>query len=569
MKNVNFVPMRWLPYYILIIISLCIYSCSENNAQLKRLKRIETIMNDNPYPSEALDSILSFKINPESDPAVVALYNLLYSEILLKNYLPVEDTRKLDSAITYFTDIKDYDHLAEAYLYKADILLDNRSFQEAMRSVLKSQYYSSIISDTLLLARDHRLIAQIYYKTYHSKQALDHYRKSADLFLSIGDSLSYHFLIINIGTVLAAINQPEEALSHMYEYNYLKDSDIKSIKAFYNHTFADIYYSMDNFEKAKDIYLASKDNPDYPIFSITDLDCLINCYINIGNIDSAIIWNNYADTVFKDYYSHYKVSADAIILKNTGHYKDALDKYIQYQSMSDSIVSDVLKGSIEETVSTFYTDIANINEKKAEKFRKYSIISALILIILLISILYMRSLHAKKLIKNELIIHEIQDISRSLLIENTSLKSELEIQKEQLSSYSDAKRISLRKNLFGETFQILNDLCEEYYAESSKTDKKRGIILKISEIIKKITQESSVLRIIDDVNTFTDNLLFSTYSIFPSISLNDKFYLALLFAGCNYKTVCVLTNITQTNYYTKRQRYRKQIADSLVSLKIS
>jgi tetratricopeptide (TPR) repeat protein len=122
--------------FLILSLALLLVGCSTDQSHNWRLLTAERLMDERPNQVLAM-------LNPDSaqrlsSAADTALYNLLYTEAILKNGLWLNNTSLINRSIAHYTATGDHRHLAQSYLYRSMNALKSNHYGEAMSDALRA-----------------------------------------------------------------------------------------------------------------------------------------------------------------------------------------------------------------------------------------------------------------------------------------------------------------------------------------------------------------------------------------------------------------------------------------------
>lgn len=155
---------------LLTLFSLLLYSCTGHDSQRAILDKADRLMDDNPKAAlSLLDSIDSPSLTDDRDRAV---YALMYSRALDKNYIDVTDDSLINISIDYYADRNDDLYKEMSYYYLACIKCNSRDYAASMKAASEALRIALAITDDRETARAYELMADLYNATYSASRAL-------------------------------------------------------------------------------------------------------------------------------------------------------------------------------------------------------------------------------------------------------------------------------------------------------------------------------------------------------------------------------------------------------------
>ena len=155
---------------------------------------------------------------------------------------------------------------------------------------------------------------------------------------------------------------------------------------------------------------------------------------------------------------------------------------------------------------------------------------------------------------NALELVESERESKKILLEKihqneTNLKnaqSEIEQKKGELNNVAE-----LANSLFRQKFHVLNKLCVDYFEHEEEDSARIAIYNQLKKEIKAISNSQFLNNLEHEINATTNLLIKSLREDFPSFKESDYIFILLQLAGFKARTVCLILNISLTNFYAK------------------
>lgn len=327
--------------------------------------------------------------------------------------------------------------------------------------------------------------------------------------------------------------------------------------------------------KLRDMFnsLSELDSGDYVGFD--DYILMSRSYILTNQIDSAEFYLQKASELEDADPLSIEMNR-FLILKAQNSYKDALEKYIMISEVQDSIVEEQLKQSVLSSQSNYHELKAKreqIRAKKASR-RTFWIAFVLIIIIILLS-LYVTEKIKLKNYKIQSWVNEVNVLSANLdesLLSNRVLSKELEdaqnsvaiLNKKLDEQITDSEVLnSVVKDLFTQHFNTLNMLCNEYMEKNDTNIKtKLSIYSSIKSEIDKMSAKSELMKLEEITNKCNFGVIDRLRDQMPELKESDVVFLMLIFAGLAPRAIALISDISYSNYYTKRRRLKAKIESS-------
>ena len=435
---------------IILLLLLAAASCSRHSWVSETLAHAEAVMEEHP------DSALSI-LQAVPDSALVtdrdrALHALLLSQALIKTRSEVENDSLILSAIEYFDQHSDNAHLATANTYYSRYLVGMGRYDEAMPVALDGLDEAILVEDTLLMARLHEIIADIYYLSYDVQKELEHRDYAVKYYKSTGHELSYKYSLIE--------------LARCYNDNY-REQDAKSLLD----SVKPLFCEADTFMKLKykSIYIPYLMlHKDYSTVKNIINECVKyldgmavdeDIYCSLGKIYVETNQPDSVEFVMQEAMNNPDLDINEAglqfleldYLSMTGNYIKAYYKYDSLFQLQNEIVEKVLRNNVETSRTNYYKAKQNEQRQHNEKLKIFILIGIVFLFAISIMIILIVKLKLRKrdLIQQENL-NEIQHLMHRLGEEHS--KNAL------ISEQSELIDMLIKKR-----FATIDRLCHEYY----------------------------------------------------------------------------------------------------------
>ncbi|MBO5457019.1 MAG: hypothetical protein J6A20_10955 [Muribaculaceae bacterium] len=378
------------------------------------LDRAEAVMD--AHPDSALLLLKRIDKSVLASKTEKARYALLISMAFDKNYIDTTSFDVLQPAIDYYLEKGSPDEKLRTYYYQGRIFQNKGDRENALNSFVKGIDIAPKCTDSLAVARALVAQAYLYHEFYEIDSYIDNHLRAAAIYKALSNK-DYEFSsLLNAlnGTILLNDKNRADSLLRLCESfellnNYQNQSLLRS----------GLSYAI-KFGSKHEIKNQIDRNSEFIGSDVVDNPKLALAYNKIGD--------NYRAKELLDAIKESGMGYDTLkylsvlvpVLKDLGHYEDALSMYEEFNRRSDSI--DILK---------FNQKIQLIDEKHAIELKAqndarvktqiiWSCICGIILLVMviLILLLFVRSSKAQKGLA-------IQK-SKIIELENENLKSERE-----------------------------------------------------------------------------------------------------------------------------------------------
>lgn len=376
-------------YIIVIILALCLVSCSHRSKHWETLAQVESYIEERP--DSALTVLEGMNKGELSGMEEKAKHALLLSMAMDKNYIDRTDSDVLQPAIDYYEDNGSATEKLRTYYYLGRIYQNAGNDALAMRCYINAHENGSDSNDILTKARLYVAQGNIYGSLLKWNDYIDVNMQAAEYFLQMNRTDSYVNCLIKVcnGHIQNDDKaKAEEVLNKCSEYR--NDISNRILGKYYSALITYQWVSSKN----EDIVLTiekyfnevSDDNIDYLTVA--------NGYLTIGEFDKAL------ELIIDKDYSHKQemelryYSTLGTIYLNLNRYNEALSTYFKYYELHDSIVY-----SIFESDTQFMEERHALEMLKAKETEAKNMLTIIVLacVVALMSSLYILNFICKRL----------------------------------------------------------------------------------------------------------------------------------------------------------------------------
>lgn len=375
-------------YLSVILLSVCILSCNSHSPYRDTLSQVESYIEERP--DSALVVLEQMNIPGLSGKEEKAKHALLYSMALDKNVIDKTDFEVLQPAIDYYESKggSASDKL-RTYYYQGRIYQNQGNDALAMECFVSALSEGKESDDKLTKARILFTQGGIYNKVFEWDKCITAYNEAGNYFLECGRTSSYINCIasiINVYTITGDVEQAEHYIT--IGLNSLGECSMW-IKGYFYSNYIIFLTShrpdrVDEIRRLLDIYLDSVDS------SYIDWLSVSYAYLNIGDMTQAMEAIKRVNNIpnAQQQVRYYALLAD--IHKHRGEYEKALDGYLKYVKMTDSLDYEKSKAGIEFIEERHSLELKNIQDKERSDRRTLAAIGVIIIFLSLLIIIRYR-----------------------------------------------------------------------------------------------------------------------------------------------------------------------------------
>lgn len=237
----------------LILFSTCGITGTDAKENLsgQKLKKAEDIMLS--YPDSALFILQHIDTLNLYSREEKALYSLLYSQALDKNYIDIASDSIIRNAVNYYAINKDFPRRAQTFYYSGIVNYNAGLIGNAVKDFIKAkEAYGECIEHYYTGGQINNVLGMLYFKQRLYKEAIELYNESARCFEAVQEK-----------------DKQANAFSYIAKCHYLAGDDSLAVK----------YHNM-----AIELYTETGNN--YRI--LLNKSCIADIYTNRGETDEAV-----------------------------------------------------------------------------------------------------------------------------------------------------------------------------------------------------------------------------------------------------------------------------------------
>ncbi|MBE6224790.1 MAG: tetratricopeptide repeat protein [Bacteroidales bacterium] len=536
--------------YILILLTISFASCTSNLITVSDLMNISANMQE--YPKQVLDTLSGIKVEQLKNKEANALYALLYSQAMDKNWIDETDDSLITVAVDYYEHTNDIYNKFLAYYYSGRVYQNAGDYTKAIIAFTKSEDLADKIEDDYNIGLLYANLGLLYQKVYDFTKSLESFKNAYNHYIAAQKYNHSMYVKLNIGNVLLSMQQfgkAEEYLQEFMRWSFAKADYITCRDGF--RMLVSLYLQTGESQKLKNLlggkfYAVCKGDPKFLHY---------NAYLSALNNDfrSAQEYLHKAWKVAKSgkdsatlYHRSYQIN------KLLGNYRAALDCHERYFLIQDISVARKLSQPIITAQKDHYKNEAIYNELQLKYNReKFTIIIiAAIVILVLVTLLYVYRMNSKQR-RIEGYMDKIQDLERSLFHANMDKDS---VAMEMTEKISD---------LFITQFDLIDKLSTTYYETHGFNRDKDAIYKQVTKEIEKLSTDKKYLAQLEEiVNNHMDGVMKKTRNAVPQLSEIDFRMLCYMYAGFSAKAISIFTNNSTGSIYMKKSRFKDKISSS-------
>lgn len=553
-------------FILIIILSGCLFSCIEDN---KQLKDIDKYIESNPEKALVeLEKINTTKISSQD----YSYYCLLYTQAQIKNGIVVSSDSLIRNARDAFSNSDHRDLKRRAFFYNAKVLYNQRNLMGSMKDAIAAYDISKEENDSYWIAKTAELLGDIFHASYNYSQSERYTIEAVEYYKKSGHELNHRYALCDFAAIYINENRGAEAKNILDSLRNIVVKEEPLDSALYDYLNMVSYSILDKNDKHSEIKMLN-----HPLTGDEEIDfALIKSDMLKNAGDAASSLNLLLDA------THHVADDKQRIQVMYAIYQHSLmiEDYKKASLMADSllliqsnIVRDMLRDSVTGVQSDYYSLKSKNQEKKSRQLYIILITAIVGLIIcFLLIVIYRLKLKAKKaeLELNIALLHSSKEQMENVKDEKKRLSEELSNNKNALDELHKQLDEKLQKDtenknalelLFKEKWETLNMLCNEYFIIDDTRASKAYILNRIEKEIKNLSSRKNLNEIESAVNRYMDNIM-KLLREECSFKEDDYQFLTLIYAGLSVRAICLFTGIKFKYFYLKKSRLSNRIIES-------
>ncbi len=525
--------------YILILLAL-IPACSSSPV-MRQLTVAEELMTD--HPDSALTMLRNIDTTALSAKSERALYALLLSQALDKNYIDLKSDSIISFASEYYAITDDQYHNMLAQYYLGRVKYNAGDYPHSLVAMFKAHDIAKELNLNFWIAMTARGIADIYNVTFNAADELEYAKIENE-----------NFILYN---VQPHINQSfmDLARAHSNARNF-------------NTCISICYNLLDSAKKYNDTILE------------LDISRILGVtYLKTLNHNQAIQFlqklykSGYGDSVdslylalaytrIRDFKRALNV-ASAVSNKNINLYNTVIckisringdvEKAFEMSDKIDSISNKQFKDRIGQAISSSVIDYYNLAHHAQKSEIRASKAIMWLIIVISVSLLII-AVFTITIIKRK----------QNLILEkNMTMAAEFREILSQNENEMNLAKTSIR-TLLASKFELFDELCQPIFETQNSTLAKKRISNIISSLIDEYSSNPKKISELEDyVNKHTSGIIRNFKADFPNLKEADYRLFLFSILGFSINTISMFLGETKiTSIYNRKRRIRDKIKQS-------
>lgn len=216
-----------IKYILPIITAICIFSCNDaKDSETYRLL-MDAERHMDARPDSALTVLEGIDKSELTTNELEAKHALLLSQALDKNYIDLLSDSIIAPAVRYYENHGTPDERLKAFYYRGRISMNAENYEEAMEYFSIAGKYAGNAEDKIAAGLLYNAKMHVYTNLYDTASAISEAQKSAEMFISAGDTTRYITAVNGIFTGYISIQDTSNAQVYLdiikNHWTYLND----------------------------------------------------------------------------------------------------------------------------------------------------------------------------------------------------------------------------------------------------------------------------------------------------------------------------------------------------------
>ena len=358
---------------LLFVLGLTVLICSCQSAGLKQLTDIEGYIQEDH--KKAYQELSEIKQDSNSTKEEKALYSLLWSMALDKNYIDVKSDSLIAPAVKYYSRHGSKQHRFLAYYYAGRVFENAGEYNDALTYYMKAEQSIDNTISKEYLVRLYTAKQRLYYRQYAYDRAIEQAQKARSISKTLENP--QYYLRNTLDVALMYSIKEENSKSDLILDSlgvWITDHNVLCPSTYYSSLIRSAVGNNSDTVLIDSLYSAyEKQCKNERIQEDPLISALVNKARGDYNAVISSLSSSVPDNTFKSisYYSILYLSHKAL-----GHYKEALENFVEYQKTVEK-----------HTMSIFNNDTRFLEERyknelvKERNIRRTMVLIALILVL--------------------------------------------------------------------------------------------------------------------------------------------------------------------------------------------
>ncbi len=467
-------------------------------------------------------------------------YALLLTQAMVKERVEIKSDSLIKRACKSYYNGKDEDKSCRSFFYAAQVSFDAGRFSMAMRPALQAYVLSQ--NNAYWQAKSAELIADIFAESYNYDEEAKYRKAAVSLYKKAGKERNHYFALCDLVTTYNNKGDYTRAI-------HLSDSIREVLAGIGSDTLLQNYYlgveiplmlSIGKYNEADNGMKQYRVDSTYA----SNINAAItNSYIAAMNGKESLreeyllSGNNLIDNDRNRVMILYARYDQAFL---NGDYKTAAELTDTLLSLQSKIAYEILRESVMSVQRDFYSEESEKYHRRTTYLEERILlvsISAIVLIFCLI-VVYRLKLRAKQ-VELELRLKDLMEMQRASTLRDDKIAK-----------------------LFKDQWHTLNELCACYFDLDRPEDQRIALLKKIEKVISAFKKPKSLRDLETVINQNMNGVMQKIRHECDFLNEREITFLIFLLSGFSAQLVCLIIGIKYKNFYLKKSRLIKKIAES-------
>ncbi len=314
---------------LLFIASVCCTN-KAGNANLLALRQIESQIQDNPV--ESYNELVKYDKTSLSKREDIALYSLLMSMAMDKNYIDIGNDSIISPAVGYYSRTRDKYHKFLSYYYLGRVNENAELFDKAIASYIEASKIPERYIPNDYLIRLHTRKATVYYHQFALDKALEEYCHAKEKSTAADNPAFFIHCSLDVATTLESMGRHKQAFDELESLKKWTTQKSLRIPKNYYHLWLRLLLNNPTADK-KEIESAFRDYEAYCKLNGTEINHLIaaDYYLAVDDPQKSVKELEVVNTATLKTFSYVQYYASlASAEKRLLNYREALEAHELY-----------------------------------------------------------------------------------------------------------------------------------------------------------------------------------------------------------------------------------------------
>lgn len=449
-------------FFTIIISFLLLTACGESGRNRQLLNRAEAVMEDSCEVALSIlqNSIDTTTLNTERGRAI---YAVLLSQALDKNYIDLTSDSIIAPAVEYFADGNEPHYAMLTHYYYGKILLNQNKLSDAIISCTKAENFAKDLNDDFYLGLIYGVVANTYSLTHNHTESIKYANLSYNHFSKINKQphkkYAYYSLAVSYNNN-GDFNESQVIYRELIDLAKINCDITFLVKIL--ESYSHLLWFNQKHTEAKQILKSLQSKFNHQLSAIS-LAHLADIYTKENNLDSAYYYLSSAKTNTISHNDSIAVMiAEYNFLVINKKYEEALNLQQEQIEALNQSTEDIWKQSVMTLQRDYFESQAKNATLEAENQKTQTTIIFIISVaILFIAIIVIYALKMKNKAQKERInsilgehyqsknlisiaekrINELENLLADETNKSQNLINELAVQKESLQIYNQQAKL--------------------------------------------------------------------------------------------------------------------------------